>query len=102
MIPQQQFAANVWAGIIGDLLLGPYELYSFCLNNYHNYWTVCHWKQQTLWVLHDDVPAHSSLTPANLCLWGNLKITVYVQQCNMQDELWNAIEAAGMMILQHF
>jgi hypothetical protein len=23
---QQQFAMNVWAGIIGDLLLGPYEL----------------------------------------------------------------------------
>jgi hypothetical protein len=66
---QQQFSINVWAGIICDILLGSYELppglsrpliYSFYLNKLQLWDDIKLSMPQTLWVLHNGAPAHSS------------------------------------------
>jgi hypothetical protein len=38
------------------------------------------------------------VSSADSHLWSHLVGTVYAQWCNMWDELWNAIEAAGMTV----
>jgi hypothetical protein len=67
---QKQFAINVWAGIIGDFLLGPYELPPRLSGaSYLQFISeqlpqlpddVSLATRQTMWVLHDGAPAHSS------------------------------------------
>jgi hypothetical protein len=37
-------------------------------------------------------------SPADSYLWSHLVGIVYAQCCNLWDELWNAIEAAGMTV----
>lgn len=38
------------------------------------------------------------LTPANFNLWDFVKTIIYSEQCEVQSELWNAIEAAGTTV----